>query len=59
MDIHLACCYSRGLVPLPPIPSHPSFQASDRAFKQELAKLVDMRIWEAAKEASRRELSAR
>lgn len=34
-------------------------QASDRAFKQELAKLVDLRVWEAAKEASRRELSSR
>lgn len=38
-----------------PFPS----QASDRAFKQELAKLVDMRVWEAAKEASRRELGGR
>ncbi|PRW45242.1 ABC transporter (ISS) isoform C [Chlorella sorokiniana] len=34
-------------------------EASDRAFKQELAKLVDLRVWEAAKEASRRELGGR
>jgi cytochrome c553 len=34
-------------------------QASDRSFKSELAKLVDLEVWAQAKEESRRELAGR
>lgn len=34
-------------------------QSNDRAFKDELGKLVDLSVWEAAKESSKQEVAQR